>query len=175
MSAFTAKPAVGQPIPEVTFNLVHDGSMSIGKPVDHWTLLVVYRGKHCPRCKKYLNTLQSMQADFLQAGIEVIAVSADTQERASADVSEFGWTFPVGYGLTETDMRLLGLYITEPLSPDEAPARFAEPGVFCLRPDAEIQIVSISNGPAARPDLTELLDGLKFNITNNRPTRGTVV
>ena len=175
MTSITPKPVVGQPIPQLSFNLVGGGSMTIGQAVDHWTMLIIYRGKHCPRCKKYLKILESMQADYLDAGIKVVALSADTQERASADVSEFGWTFPVGYGLTETDMRRLGVYITEPLSPDEAPARFSEPGIFCLKPDAEIQIVAISNGPAARPDLNELLDGLKFNITNNRPTRGTVI
>ncbi|NND89978.1 MAG: redoxin domain-containing protein [Granulosicoccus sp.] len=173
--AFSTKPAVGQAFPEISFNVVNGGSMTIGNPVDSWTMLVVYRGRHCPRCKKYLNILEALQAEFLDAGIRVIALSADTGERASDDVNEFGWTFPVGYGLSEADMRRLGVYITEPLSPDEAPARFSEPGIFCLRPDAEMQIVSISNGPAARPDLKELLDGLKFNITNDRPTRGTVV
>jgi hypothetical protein len=34
-------------------------------------------------------------------------------------------------------------------------------------------LAEISNGPAARPDLEELLDGMKFNIENNRPERGT--
>lgn len=175
MSAIAPKPVVGQPIPEISFDLADGGSMIIGQAADHWTMLVIYRGKHCPRCKKYLKILEAMQADYLKAGIKVVALSADTRERASADVSEFGWTFPVGYGLTETDMRRLGVYITEPLSPDEAPARFSEPAIFCLKPDAEIQIVTLSNGPAARPDLNELLDGLTFNITNNRPTRGTVI
>jgi len=33
--------------------------------------------------------------------------------------------------------------------------------------------VDISNGPASRPDLEELLDGMIFNIDNNRPVRGT--
>ncbi|MEO1364815.1 MAG: thioredoxin peroxidase, partial [Pseudomonadota bacterium] len=34
-------------------------------------------------------------------------------------------------------------------------------------------LVDISNGPAARPDLAELLDGMTFNIENDRPVRGT--
>ncbi|MEP5758205.1 MAG: thioredoxin peroxidase, partial [Litoreibacter sp.] len=36
-----------------------------------------------------------------------------------------------------------------------------------------LMLVDISNGPAARPDLEELLDGMKFNIANDRPVRGT--
>jgi hypothetical protein len=36
-----------------------------------------------------------------------------------------------------------------------------------------LMLVDISNGPAARPDLEELLDGMRFNIINDRPVRGT--
>lgn len=174
MSSFANKPAVGQPLPELSIKLVDGTTMTVGAPDERYTLLVVYRGKHCPRCKRYLNKLESMLPAWNEAGMRVVALSADTQERAAADVAEFGWTFPVGYALSEADMRRLALYITEPLSPDEAPARFAEPGIFCLRPDGVIQIVCLSNGPAARPDLEELLDGMNFNIKNDRPTRGTV-
>ncbi len=174
MSLFANKPAVGQALPELNIKLVDGTTVTVGTPSEQYTLLVVYRGKHCPRCKRYLNKLESMLPDWHAAGMRVVTLSADTQERATADVKEFGWTFPVGYDLSEEDMRRLGLYITEPLSPDEAPNRFAEPGIFCLRPDGAIQIVCLSNGPAARPDLEELLDGMNFNIKNDRPTRGTV-
>jgi len=34
-------------------------------------------------------------------------------------------------------------------------------------------LVDISNGPASRPDLDELLDGMRFNIDKDRPVRGT--
>jgi hypothetical protein len=34
-------------------------------------------------------------------------------------------------------------------------------------------LTDISNGPAARPDLEELLDGMTFNIEKDCPTRGT--
>ena len=45
--------------------------------------------------------------------------------------------------------------------------------MFAIRPNGELMLVDISNGPAARPDLEELLDGMKFNIANDRPVRGT--
>ena len=76
--------------------------------------------------------------------------------------------------LTEEQMEQLGVYISDPLSPDETDRRFSEPAIFCVRPDGVIQIVCLSNGPAARPDLDELLDGMKFNIEHKRPARGTV-
>jgi hypothetical protein len=55
----------------------------------------------------------------------------------------------------------------------ETTTNFAEPGAFAIRPDGTLMLVDISNGPAARPDLEELLDGMIFNITNDRPVRGT--
>jgi len=70
-------------------------------------------------------------------------------------------------------MRALGLYVSDPLSDAETTERFAEPGTFALRPDGTLMLVDISNGPASRPDLDELLDGMQFNIKNDRPIRGT--
>ncbi len=167
--------AAGKALPTVSFPLVSGGDTTVGGAKDRWTLLVVYRGKHCPRCKKYLNQLEAMQKDWNDAGIDVVVVSADRKEKAEADVAEFGWTFPVGYDLAEADMRKLGLYVSDPLSPEETDRRFAEPGIYVIKPDGVVQIVAVSNGPAARPDLVELLDGSIFNIKNDRPARGLAV
>ena len=169
-----SKPLAGGLIPQMSFDKLGGGTLEIGGTRDRHTLFMVYRGKHCGRCKKYLNGLQTRVADWEAAGFNVIVVSADSESKAQADVAEFGWSFDIGYGLNEAQMEQLGVYISDPLSPDEADGRFSEPAVFCVRPDGIIQIVCLSNGPAARPDLDELLDGMKFNIENNRPARGTV-
>lgn len=135
-------------------------------------MLFVYRGKHCPRCKRYLNKLNAVLPAWTEV-MDVLVVSADTREKAQADMNEFGWDFDLCYGMSEAQMRALGLYVSEPLSEAETTENFAEPGAFAIRPDGTLMLVDISNGPAARPDLEELLDGMIFNITNNRPVRGT--
>ena len=165
------KPQVGNPIPHMTLSHVDGSIRTIGETSQRWTLLVVYRGKHCPRCKRYLNKLEAMLNDWT-ALLDVVVVSADTLEKAQTDQAEFGWTFDLCYGLTEDQMRALGLYISDPLSEAETTGRFAEPGTFAIKPDGTLMLVDISNGPASRPDLDELLDGMRFNIENNRPTRG---
>ncbi len=169
-----SKPRINQPIGQLSFpTTAGAGTLTVGQPKDRWTLLVVYRGKHCPRCKRYLNKLNDALADWT-AVMDVVVVSADTQEQATADLQEFGWDFDLCHGLTEPQMRSLGLYVSEPLSDAETTHLFAEPGTFAIRPDGTLMLTDISNGPAARPDLEELLDGMKFNIDNNRPARGTV-
>ena len=168
-----ARPQVGAGIGVFNFSSVDGGAViTVGAAKERWTMLIVYRGKHCPRCKKYLNKLNSMLAAWTDV-MDVVVVSADSKEKALADQKEFGWDFDLCYGLTEDQMRSLGLYVSKPLSDAETTGLFAEPGTFAIRPDGTLMLVDISNGPAARPDLEELLDGMKFNIDNDRPVRGT--
>ena len=171
----SGKPVAGETMPVFAATTAEGESVILGGARDRWTLLIVYRGKHCGRCKKYLNILEAMKAEWDEAGFDIQVVSADTIEKLKDDLSEHGWSFPIACELTEQDMRRLGLYISDPLSANETDRRFAEPGVFCLRPDGSILLASISNGPSARPELAELLDGMKFTIANDRPARGTVV
>ena len=169
----TAKPNVGAQVEQMTFAIAgQDGTVTIGAPKDRWTMLFVYRGRHCPRCKRFLNKLNAVLPQWTDV-MDVAVVSADTQDKAIADKAEFGWDFDLCYGLSVDQMRALGLYVSEPLSDAETTEMFAEPGAFAIRPNGTLMLVDISNGPAARPDLEELLDGMKFNIANDRPVRGT--
>ncbi|MBX2835352.1 MAG: redoxin domain-containing protein [Gammaproteobacteria bacterium] len=168
------KPAAGQALPVFDVQTPNGGSITLGTSTGRWHLLVVYRGKHCGRCKPYLNQIESMQDRWKAAGFDITAISADTAEKANTDINEFGWSFPIGCELDEATMHKLGLYVSDPLTPDETDRRFAEPAVFCLRPDGTVQIAAISNGPSARPDLEALLDGMVFTIENDKPARGTV-
>lgn len=167
------KPRVGKNIEMFDVSSIdNDKPITIGGEKDRWTMLVVYRGRHCPRCKRYLNKLNDMLRQWTDI-MDVVVISADSREKAVADREEFGWEFELGYGLTVDRMRTLGLYVSKPLSEAETTDLFAEPGTFAIRPDGSLMLVDISNGPAARPDLEELLDGMTFNINNDRPVRGT--
>ncbi|WP_424927477.1 redoxin domain-containing protein [Amaricoccus tamworthensis] len=167
------RPNVGVKVEEMSFPRADgDGAVTIGQPKERWTMLFVYRGAHCPRCKRFLAKLDAALPSWTEV-MDVVVVSADTREKALADREEFGWSFDLCYGLTVPQMRSLGLYVSEPLSEAETTGAFAEPGAFGIQPDGTLMLVDISNGPAARPDLVELLDGMKFNIKNNRPVRGT--
>jgi peroxiredoxin len=170
----TPKPIAGDTLAPMSIPKLGGGTLNVGGPSQNWTLLVVYRGKHCPRCKKYLNILDAMRAQWADAGFDIAVVSADTEAKAAADQAEFGWQFDLGYDLSESQMATLGLYVTEPLSPNETDRRFAEPGTFVIRPDGSLLLIAISNGPSARPELAELLDGMIFTKDNDRPPRGTV-
>lgn len=167
----SARMPAGARFPALTWNTV-SGERLVPSEGAGWRVLIVYRGQHCPLCKNYLNTLDAMLDDFNAASIAVATVSADTAEKAEAEVAECGWKFPVGYGLSVAQMRELGLYVSDPRSPQETDRPFAEPGLFVINPDGLVQIVDISNAPFARPDLKPLLQGIKFVIAKDYPIRG---
>lgn len=142
--------------------------------MEGWRLVVVYRGKHCPLCKPYLATLEALCDEYASAGVQVLAISADTSEKAEADVAEHGWRFPVGHSLSVEQMRELGLYVSAPRSAQETDRPFAEPGLFLINPEGRVQIVDVSNAPFSRPDLAALARGAKRIQEMNYPIRGTM-
>lgn len=171
MNAPSRLPA-GVMMPQVRLPAVGGGDIEFGGS-GGWQMLVVYRGKHCPLCKKYLKTLDALLDEFRATGTRVVVASGDPKEKAESEAAEEHWRFPVGYAMSQEQMRALGLYISEPRSPQETDRPFPEPGLFVVNPQGQVQIVDVSNAPFARPDLANLLNGLKLIMERNYPIRGT--
>lgn len=166
------KMQAGAPFPTFSWNAV--GGKQVAPSTDAgWRLLIVYRGAHCPVCKSYLKALDGMLDTLAEAKIKVYAISADPKERAEKEAAEEGWNFPVGYDLTPAQMQTLGLYVSNPRSPEETDRPFAEPAVFGINPDGKTQIIDVSNAPFARPDLDMLINGMQFVMGKDYPIRGT--
>lgn len=163
----------GSILPTISLPRAGGGELQIGGG-GSWKMLVVYRGKHCPICRTYLRGLDSLLDQFRAAGTEVAAVSADPKEKAETEAEEEKWRFPVGYNLSVDQMRTLGLYISEPRSPQETDRPFPEPALFITNPEGRLQIVDVSNAPFARPELNSVLIGLKFVQERKYPIRGTL-
>ena len=169
----SAKLGAGSAFPSLSLPIVGGGTVDIASQ-SGWRMLVVYRGKHCPLCKRYFKTLDALLGELAATGVTLLAVSADPKEKAEADVANEGWRFPVGYGLSMEQMRALGLYISEPRSPQETDRPFAEPGLFVINPEGRVQIADISNAPFARPDLAGVVNGIKLIKERSYPIRGTL-
>lgn len=166
--------SAGAPFPAFNLPTLGGGSTAIGGQRDKWQLVVVYRGKHCPLCKKFLTKLNEITDQFDELGGEIITLSADPEEKAQALKDEIGVDLPIAYDLSVEQMKTLGLYISEPRSDAETDRPFAEPGTFLLTPSGDIQIIDISNAPFARPEPEAMLLGLKMGATNEYPVRGTM-
>ena len=139
---------------------------------EHFTMVVFYRGYHCPICSTYLKDLDNKLDAFSKKGVEVLAVSTDTRKRAELAKAEWDLPqLPVGYGLTIEEARSWGLYISSGIS-DQEPEQFAEPGLFLIRPDQTLYAASIQTMPFARPPFSDVLGAMDFILGNNYPARG---
>ena len=166
-----------QPVPALDVETLN-GSWSLAeqKP-ENFTLVVFYRGLHCPICSKYIGELAKLEADFGEAGISVIALSQDTRERAEQAVQDWNLgELTVGYGVGDDTVRAWGLHRSAGRGKTsigiEEPAEFNEPGLFIVRPDNTLYWAQISTMPFARPHFREILGGLKFALEKDYPARG---
>ncbi|CAM3594220.1 peroxiredoxin-like family protein [Parendozoicomonas haliclonae] len=173
------KLAAGQAFPELTVATLADETVSLGKPRTEsgadWQMVVVYRGRHCPLCTRYLNQLAELKDELKSIGIDIIAVSADSKTQLESHMAQLSVNFPMAYGLTERQMQTLGVYISLPRSAQETDHNFAEPGLFVVNSDGNLHVVDISNNPFVRPELATLISGLRWirDPANNYPIRGT--
>ena len=165
----------GAAFPATTVAKLGGGTLTLGTPAEgrDWQMVVVYRGLHCPKCKTYLAKLETLLPDYHAEGVDVVIVSSDPVEKAQGMVDEMGLSMPVGYDLSLAQMADLGLYISDPRSPQETDRPFPEPGLFVINDAGALQITDISNAPFARPDLGGILRGITFIRENAYPVRGT--
>ena len=87
----TIKP--GQPAPALEVDTVGGGRWSLAaqKP-EQFTMIVFYRGLHCPICRKYTAELNGMVEEFGKRGVSIIVVSTDPKARAEEAKSKWGLT-----------------------------------------------------------------------------------
>ncbi|MEM1263023.1 MAG: redoxin domain-containing protein [Pseudomonadota bacterium] len=173
----TTKLHAGAPFPLLPVTSLSGETVDISKPTGDadWQMVVVYRGRHCPLCTKYLNTLTDHRRRLLDIGIDMAAVSADSRDQLEEHTGRLDVSFPLFYGLTLEHMQDLGVYISIPRSEQETDHNFAEPGLFVINGDGDVQVVDLSNNPFSRPDVEMFVSGLEWirNPENNYPIRGT--
>ncbi len=159
--------------PELTFELINGTTWKLSKQDSKsFTMLLFYRGLHCPVCKKQLKELTSKLEDFTKRGVNVIAISMDSEERAKKTVKEWEVeSLPIAFGMKEETARKLGLYISKAVSEKE-PKVFSEPGLFLVRKDGSLYSSSIQTMPFARPQLEDILKGIDYILKEDYPARG---
>ena len=159
--------------PALSLPLVGGGTWTLSERTpEAFSMIVVYRGLHCPVCETYLGKLQAVAKDFAAKGVDLVAISMDPAERAEKAKADWGLTdVPIAYGLGEADARAWGLWISKSIKEVEIDV-FPEPGTFWVRPDGRLYLIDIASLPFARPDLDILLSKVGA-MANGYPARGT--
>ena len=144
---------------------------------ERFAMIVFYRGYHCPVCRSYIPELDRLLNEFDTRGIEVIAISSDTEERARQAQASWGLSkLNIGYSMSIDKGREWGLYVSTSRGKTsigiEEPPLFTEPGLFLVRPDGTLYWGQVQTMPFARPHFKEVLAGLDFIIKVDYPARG---
>lgn len=166
------------PVPALNVPLTGGGRFVLGHaPGERFDLIVFYRGLHCPICAKYLQELERLTPEFAKRGVQVVAVSSDSEERgvAMADKVKAG-AMQMAFGLSLASARQWGLYLSASRGKTsigiEEPALFSEPGVFIVRPDGTLYYGAVQTMPFARPSFQDLLGAIDFALAHDYPARG---
>jgi len=167
-----------QPVPALEVDTLGGGRWTLAEQQpQNFSMIVFYRGLHCPVCRKYTSELNGMIEEFNKRGVSTLAVSTDTKERAEQAKTQWGLPhLTIGYGVSIDTARQWGLYISTSRgvtsSGVEEPPLFAEPGLFLVKPDATLYWGSVSTMPFARPHFGEIVQAIDFVLSRNYPARG---
>lgn len=167
-----------KPVPSLEFDTVGGGHWSLAeqKP-QNFTMVVFYRGLHCPICHRYTSELNGMIEDYNKRGISTVIASTDAKDRAAEAKEKWGLPkLTVGYGVSIDKAREWGLYVSTSRGKTSAgieePPLFAEPGIFLVKPDTTLYWASVSTMPFARPHFADIAGAIDFAVSKNYPARG---
>ncbi|AZJ34504.1 peroxiredoxin-like family protein [Tenacibaculum singaporense] len=170
------RPTPKHKAPDLKFKLLDGNLWSLEKQKpDNFILVVFYRGLHCPICKKYLQQLQELLPEFEQRGVNVVAVSMDTEKRAK--LSRQKWELPdltLGYELSEDTAREWALYLSAGVKEGE-PDKFSEPGLFLIDTKNQVYYSAINSNPWGRPYLPSFVKAVDYIVSANYPARGEML
>ena len=166
----------GNPAPSLKIETVGHGSFDLERDKgENGTLVIQYRGLHCPICIRQMTEVEAALDDFAALGIEVIMITTDTADRAAETVEKAGISkLRVGHSLPMAEARdVWGLNISVAREGSAEPPLFAEPGHFYIAADQTLYYVWQQTTPFARPAMSDIVGGLKFTLANAYPPRGT--
>ncbi len=160
-------------VPSLQVDLINNTHWKIeDQNPGNFTMIVFYRGLHCPICKKQLEELASKLDLFVKKGVNVLAVSCDTEETAKRTGEKWNVpSLPIGYEMTIEKAREWGLYIST-AKDDKEPEHFSEPGIFLIRPDQTLYFSSVQTIPFAQPKFDDVLNAIDYILKNEYPARG---
>ena len=138
------------------------------------TLVIFYRGLHCPICIRQMTELEGHLDAFAEAGVEVIMISGDDEAKARETVAKAGTAkLRVGYGM---DLKAArddwGLLISKAREGTAEAPFFFEPGHFYIAEDGTLYYGWQQTAPFSRPKPEDILRGITFRIEKQYPPRG---
>lgn len=115
-----------------------------------WTLVHVYRGEWCPTCQAYFDRVARARSEIADAGLRIVAISADPEEKARVTRDRHDLWFPIAYGADLSLAKEIDIYA-------DHEHHHLQPAFFLLDPERRIRHISVQSGGMARPPIEEFV------------------
>jgi peroxiredoxin len=139
---------IGEKIPEVMLTDIAGKEVNLIQQVQQKpSVLIFYRGGWCPYCNLHLSELQTIEADIMKAGYQIIAISPDSPESLKASIAKNKLNYMLLSDASSLASKGFGITF-------QAPERYADmlgkasdgkntnslpvPAVFVINPQGEI-------------------------------------
>jgi len=141
----------GDLFPDLDLTVLDRGTTKLSELSDgSWTLVQVYRGEWCPTCQAYFDRVARARSEIAEAGLRIVAISADPEEKARVTRDQHDLWFPVAYGADLSLATELDIYA-------DCERRHLQPAFFLLDPERRIRHISVQSGGMARPAIEEFV------------------
>ncbi|MEX2532905.1 MAG: redoxin domain-containing protein [Nitriliruptoraceae bacterium] len=143
-------PVVGEPFPDLKFPVVGADDRQLSEiTLGRWSLILFYRDDDCSLCQAYFDRVSQQRDELEHMDFQIVALSADSKERATSVRDKHDLWFPIGHSLPLSFGKELGIYVN-------ADRKCFEPAFFILDTNGLLVHASIQSGPHARPLIEEL-------------------
>lgn len=137
--------ANGTVFPTIALAAVGGGTLRLPEDLQgSWGVILVYRGHWCPYCNAQLNAFQRVLPSLRAEGIQVAALSVDSEDKAASTVQHHNITFPVGFG---ADAYAIGETLHACVHDDPT---YLESSGFVLDPSGRIAVAVYSSNTIGR-------------------------
>ena len=167
-------PKPGQPAPSLSLPALRGRFDLAADAGANGTLLVFYRGLHCPICADQLSELAEAFVSFAQREVALVAASSDPEDKAREMAEKTGADdLTIAHSLPLRAARDdWGLMISAAREGSQEPPLFNEPGAFYVRPDGTLWAGWMQTSPFGRPPVDGFLKAIDFAVDKGYPPRG---
>lgn len=174
--------AVGKAVPSATVQAADGSAVELAEVVGQKpTVLIFYRGGWCPYCNRHLGELQTIEADLLALGYQIVAVSPDRPEAlpATTEKNHLNYRLFSDRGMAAADAYGVAFVVPEeivekygkwnidlaPLPGDESKRWLPVPAVFIIA-NGEVRFVHSEVDYKVRLATEDVLAAAKASASN---------
>lgn len=164
------------PVPPLVVETLAHGVFDLAQ--DHGengSLVLFYRGLHCPICVEQMALFETLQDRIAALGLASLMVSTNDADKARRTAEQAGVrTARIGHGLSLRAARdAWKLLISQGAGTETEAALYTEPATCLVKPDGTLFASWVQSVPFARPTVEMIVSGLEARLPRGYPVRGT--